>query len=215
MGCNSCSPASSIVPEIRSSLQKPKPGRSLCRLGSKDSGNGSRPLNHQFPAPVSLDLPSVPEKHPTGFQDYGYERPGTVLILTSIDPHNVHAIARIRSNHRSRELIELLDDIETSYRQDGKIRVVEDNHSTQIAVEKRGDLSTRPNRFVYAHSPKHRSWLNLAESLFSRTRRTFLRQIRVFSREELTERILKGVEEIDTRPLLHQRRKFDFESRSA
>lgn len=39
--------------------------------------------------------------------------------------------------------------------------------------------------------------------------RTFLKAIRVASWEELKERILKGVSEINSRPVVHQWTKFD------
>ncbi|MBI1821744.1 MAG: IS630 family transposase, partial [Nitrospirae bacterium] len=72
--------------------------------------------------------------------------------------------------------------------------------------------ASRPNRFVYVHTPKHGSWLNLVETLFSKMSRTFLRHIRVQSWEELKQRILKGVEEINTNPVVHRWRNFDFET---
>jgi hypothetical protein len=76
-------------------------------------------------------------------------------------------------------------------------------------------LATRPNRFVYVHTPNHGSWLNLLETLFSKMSRTFLKQIRVASWEELKERIMKGVADINTDPIIHRLCKFDFKSESA
>ena len=51
-------------------------------------------------------------------------------------------------------------------------------------------LSNRPGRFLYVHTPKHGSWLNLVETLFGKMARTFLKHIRVNSKQELKERIL-------------------------
>lgn len=45
-----------------------------------------------------------------------------------------------------------------------------------------------------------------------RTVRSFLKQIRVKSIEELKERILKGVKEINDVPVVHRWRNFDFAS---
>ncbi|HHJ10148.1 MAG TPA: IS630 family transposase, partial [Bacteroidetes bacterium] len=53
------------------------------------------------------------------------------------------------------------------------------------------------------------SWLNLTGTVFSKTARTFLRHIRVFSEEELKERILKGIKEINTGPAVYRWKKFD------
>ena len=84
-----------------------------------------------------------------------------------------------------------------------------DNHSAHISRETRAYLATRPNRFIYVHTPKHGSWLNLVETLFSKMSRTFLRHLRVASREELRERILTGVQEINENPVIHRWRNFD------
>jgi transposase len=65
-------------------------------------------------------------------------------------------------------------------------------------------LAEHPNRFIYVFTPKHGSWLNLVETLFGKMSRTFLKHIRVASKEELRERILKGIEEINAEPIVHR-----------
>ncbi len=59
-----------------------------------------------------------------------------------------------------------------------------------ISKETTKYLASRPGRFVYVHTPKHGSWLNLTEMAFSKMAPTFLRHIRVSSKDELKERIL-------------------------
>jgi hypothetical protein len=65
-----------------------------------------------------------------------------------------------------------------------------------------------PNRFVFVYTPKHGSWLNLAENLFGKMARTFLKHIRVQSWEELKERILRGINEINAQPVVFRWTKF-------
>jgi transposase len=89
------------------------------------------------------------------------------------------------------------------------IRLILDNHSAHISKETCAFLATRPNRFCYAHTPTHGSWLDLVETLFGKMARTFLRGIRVTSWEELKERILKGITEINAAPVVHRWRKFE------
>ncbi len=72
-------------------------------------------------------------------------------------------------------------------------------------------LKTRPNRFIYVHTPTHGSWLNLIETYFSKIARTFLKHIRVVSTDELRERILKGIEETNAEPVIHRWKNFDFD----
>ena len=53
------------------------------------------------------------------------------------------------------------------------------------------------------------SWLNLIECAYSKMARTFLRQIRVKSKDELKFRILKGITEINASPVVFRWNKFD------
>lgn len=84
-----------------------------------------------------------------------------------------------------------------------------DNHSSHISKETLACLASRPNRFVYVHTPKHGSWLNLIEIVFSKMARTFLRYIRVGSLDELKLRILKGIEEMNMAPVVMRWKAFD------
>jgi hypothetical protein len=47
------------------------------------------------------------------------------------------------------------------------------------------------------------------ETLFGKMARTFLKHIRVDSKEELKARILLGIKEINTYPVVHRWEKFD------
>jgi len=154
------------------------------------------------------DLPPVPGQYPTFARDHEYIRHGTLSILASLDLHNGHVIARVEERHRSIEFIALLKDLDSYYPPDCTIRLILDNHSAHISKETRAYLATRPNRFKYVLTPTHGSWLNLAETLFGKMARTFLRHIRVKSVEELHQRILKGIDEINEMPVLHRWKAF-------
>jgi transposase len=91
-------------------------------------------------------------------------------------------------------------DLDAYYPPGRTIRLILDNHSAHISKETRAFLSKRPNRFQYVLTPKHGSWLNIVETLFGKMARTFLKHIRVQSREDLRERILKGIDEINQAP---------------
>ena len=155
------------------------------------------------------DLPPVPGKHPTIGRDHEYKRHGTLSILASLDLHDGHVVARVEERHRSREFVALLKDLDAHYPAGVTIRIILDNHSAHISKETRAYLATRPNRFCYVHTPKHGSWLNLIETLFGKMAHTFLRQIRVRSKAELKERILRGVAEINAAPVVHRWKTFD------
>jgi transposase len=156
------------------------------------------------------DLPPVPGKHPAVARDYEYVRHGTVSLLGGIDLHDGHIFGQVHDRHRSREFIELLKEIDAYYPEGATIRVVLDNHSAHISKETKKFLATRPERFEYIHTPKHGSWLNLIESVFSKMARSFLRHIRVCSKAELKERILRGIAEMNAAPVVFRWKNFDF-----
>jgi hypothetical protein len=160
-------------------------------------------------ANTAPDLPPVPGKYATTARDHEYKRLGTCSILAALDLHDGHVIGRVERRHRSREFIALLKDLDGYYPADCTIRLVLDNHSAHISKETRGYLATRPNRFKYVLTPTHGSWLNIVETLFGKMARTFLRHIRVQSWEELRDRILKGIEEINADPVVHRWKKFE------
>ena len=160
---------------------------------------------------TASDLSPVPGKHPTVSRDHEYVRLGTASILAALDLVTGHVIARVEERHRSQEFIALLKDLDAYYPSHARIRIILDNHSAHVSQETRAYLATRPNRFQYVHTPKHGSWLNLVETLFSKMSRTFLRHIRVASWAELKERIEKGIAEINAHPVVHRWKNFDLE----
>jgi len=101
--------------------------------------------------------------------------------MASLDLHDGHVIARVERRHRRREFILLLKDLDAYDPADATIRVILDHHSAHVSKETRLFLASKPNRFLYVHTPTHGSWLNLVESLFGKMARTFLRPIRVAS----------------------------------
>jgi hypothetical protein len=159
-------------------------------------------------ANTAPDLPPVPGKHASLSRDHEYKRLGTCTILAALDLHEGHVTARVERRHRSREFIALLKDLDQYYPAGCTIRIILDNHSAHISQETRTFLATRPNRFQYVLTPKHGSWLNIIETLFGKMARTFLRHIRVQSWEELRERILLGIAEINAAPVVHRWKQF-------
>lgn len=159
-------------------------------------------------ANTAPDLMPVAGQHAEMARDHEYKRLGTCSILAALDLHDGHVIARVERRHRSVEFIALLRDLDSYYPPECNIRLILDNHSAHISKETQAYLATRPNRFRYVLTPTHGSWLNIAETLFGKMARTFLKNIRVQSWEELRDRILRGVAEINAAPVVHRWRKF-------
>ncbi len=160
-------------------------------------------------ANTTPDLPPRAGAYPTVARDPHYTRLGTWSILASLDLHDGHVTARVEEQHRSVEFIALLKDLDVYYPAECTIRVILDNHSSHLSKETRAYLATRPNRFKYVLTPTHGSWLNIVETLFGKMTRTFLKQIRVQSKNELKERILLGIAEINAMPVVHRWKAFE------
>ena len=119
-------------------------------------------------------------------------------------PGGYHTIAPYIIVPRAAEFIEFLRLADAHYPAGTRIRVVLDNHSAHISKETKAWLATQPaGRFAFTLTPKHGSWLNLIEGFFSKLARSVLRHIRVASKQELKERILAAIDDINKRPVVH------------
>jgi transposase len=159
---------------------------------------------------IAPDVMPRPGEQSRVMRDYEYKRLGTVSILAALDLHNGHVIGQVHDKHRSCEFISLLKEMDAYYPSESTIRIILDNHSAHISKETMKYLASRAGRFLYVHTPKHGSWLNLVETLFGKMARTFLKHIRVSSKQELKERILLGIKEFNDAPVVHRWKKFDF-----
>jgi len=151
---------------------------------------------------VRPDCPPRADRQSSWGRDTEYVRHGTLSLLSGIDLHTGKVYGIVRERHRSQEFIELLELLHSSYPTDWKLRLVLDNHSVHISKQTRAYLATRPNRFDFVFTPKHGSWLNLIEIFFSKMARSFLRGVRVSSREELRTRIEQYLEEVNQDPVV-------------
>lgn len=147
------------------------------------------------------DLPPVPGKHPTISRDSEYVRHGTLSLLAGIDLVTGEIIGKVEDRHRSKEFVDFLMDLDEYYDPDLRIQIVLDNHSAHTSKETRAYLETVPNRFEFVFTPKHGSWLNIIESFFAKMSKSFLRDIRVNSKEELKERIELYLQEVNENPV--------------
>src|ERR1700726_5109688 len=156
-------------------------------------------------ATTAPDLPPKPGVHATFVRDHEYKRQGTLSLLAGIDllTGKVHAL--VRDRHRSREFIEFLKLLDAAYPASTAIKLILDNHSAHISRETRAWLDTRPpGRFDFTFTPKHGSWLNLIEGFFSKFARSVLRHIRVTSKQELKDRIMAAIDDVNRHPVVHK-----------
>ncbi len=175
-----------------------KPGKPVA-IVSYDEKPGIQAI-----ATTAPDLPPQPGIHATFARDHEYKRHGTLSLLAGIDllTGKVHAL--VRDRHRSREFIEFLKLLDAAYPACTAIKLILDNHSAHISKETKTWLAAQPaGRFEFTFTPKHGSWLNLIEGFFSKFARSVLRHIRVTSKQELKERIMAGIEDVNRYPVIH------------
>ena len=149
---------------------------------------------------VAPDLSPIPGKYSDWKRDKEYKRHGTVSLLASIDLLTGKVYGKVYDRHRSKEFVCYLKYLNNIYPKDYKIKIILDNHSSHISKETKSYLKKVPNRFEFIFTPTHASWLNLIEIFFSKMARSFLRGIQVKSKNEIKERILQYLDEINQTP---------------
>ena len=127
------------------------------------------------------DRPAIPGQHASPTRDYEYQRLGTVSLLAGLDLHRGTVTEIVSETHKSKDFIELLKKLDAAYPTATTLRLILDNHSAHISKETQRYLASRPQRFQFVFVPKHGSWLNLVENMFSKMARSMLREIRVLA----------------------------------
>lgn len=153
-------------------------------------------------ATTTPDLPPVPNRFPSHLRDSEYKRLGTVSLLAGLDLHSGRVTEIVSEHHASVDFIALLSKLDESYPPQARIRLLLDNHSAHTSKQTRGWLSLHPNRFEFVFTPKHGSWLNIVETMFSKMARSMLRGIRVGSKQELIDRIHLYFEQVNADPVI-------------
>jgi len=182
----------------KAAAKSKKPGKPVA-IVSYDEKPGIQAI-----ATTAPDLPPVPGTYATFARDYEYKRHGTLSLLAGIDLLTGRVHALVKERHRSREFIEFLKLLDAAYPASTAIKLILDNHSAHISRETQAWLAAQPaGRFEFTFTPKHGSWLNLIEGFFSKFARAVLRHIRVASKQELKERIVAGIEDVNRHPVIH------------
>jgi transposase len=131
-------------------------------------------------------------------RDHEYKRHGTLSLMAGIDLLTGHVHALVKERHRRREFIEFLKTLDAAYPADTAIEVILDNHSAHISRETTSWLAAQPiGRFTFTFTPTHGSWL---EGFFSKLARSVLRHIRVGSKDELKQRLMAFINDVNRQP---------------
>ena len=96
---------------------------------------------------------------------HNYIRHGTTDLFAALDVASGLVIGRCFAQHRAKEFVKFLADIESSVPDDFDVHVILDNLATHKAPPVKRWLLKRP-RFHLHFTPTHASWLNLVERFF-------------------------------------------------
>jgi transposase len=153
-------------------------------------------------ARTAPDRPPKPNRFASHLRDYEYKRLGTVSLLAGLDLHTGRVTEIVSDHHASADFIALLSKLDQGYPPQTRIRLLLDNHSAHVSKETQAWLSLHPQRFEFVFTPKHGSWLNIVETMFSKMTRSMLRGIRVASKQELIDRIHLYFAQINADPVI-------------
>jgi transposase len=162
--------------------------------GQEGNGDGSFAIvsyvekpGIQAIATTAPDRPPLPGTSPTVMRDHEYKRHGTLTLMAGIDLLTGQVHALVNDRHRSREFIKFLKLLDAAYPADT---------ASWLAAQPIG-------RFTFTFTPTHGSGLNIIEGFFSKLARAVLRHIRVNSKDELRQRLMAFINQVNHEPVVH------------
>ena len=113
--------------------------------------------------PLQPPRPGQPAK-----QDYEYRRCGTCSLFVAVEPKAGKRLVQARRQRKRADFARFVRDLWQRYPQARRMHLVLDNlntHNAKSLVETFGKQRARRllTRIVWHHTPKHASWLNMAE----------------------------------------------------
>lgn len=126
-------------------------------------------------------------------RDYEYVRKGTSNIFVAIEPKGGKRLTKVTKRRTREDYADFLKKLIAKYPDAGLIHLVQDNlntHHEKSLIVTFGKEKTRKmmKRLKFHFTPKHASWLNMAEIEIGILSRQCLKR-RIASRKELTEEV--------------------------
>jgi hypothetical protein len=120
----------------------------------------------QLIAETRLPIAAAPGQAPR--HDYEYERKGTCNVFMAVEPLGGKRLAKVTQTKTARDWSEFLEDIAEQWGGAQKITLVMDNLNTHTPGSLYETMSAAKakalwERFEFVHTPRHGSWLNMAE----------------------------------------------------
>ena len=123
-------------------------------------------------------------------REFEYVRHGTVSLMAALNVADGTVRPKIIGRNNSETFLAFLTELDQETPAHLRIHLVLDNGPSHTSKATRAWLAAHP-RFTVTYTPKHASWLNMVELVFSILTRRLLRRGEFVSREHLANKILK------------------------
>jgi transposase len=123
-------------------------------------------------------------------EDYMYEKFGSCCVLFAVEPLTGRRFVQVCERRTAREYTQFMQQIEQAYPEADQITIVQDNLNTHHGGSFYKFMTPEAahrlvGRFEWVFTPKHASWLNMAELEFSAMSRQCLDR-RISTKDALT-----------------------------
>jgi transposase len=143
-------------------------------------------------------------KHPTkaakpgrpALKEFEYRRNGVASIVAALDVHSGQVRADEIGRNDAEHFIEFLASTDALTDPGLTIHLILDNGSSHVAKKTKAWLAEHP-RFQVHHTPKHASWLNQVELVFSILSRRLLKRGEFSSPGELIDKVMAWIANYD------------------
>jgi transposase len=122
-------------------------------------------------------------------REFEYRRHGTASLLAALEVHSGTVVATDIARNNSSTFTSFLNDIDGAVDPSLSIHLVLDNGSSHTSKETKAWLAAHP-RFVAHYTPKHASWVNQVELLFSIVSRKVIKHGNFSSRDDLVSKLM-------------------------
>lgn len=144
-------------------------------------------------------IPVPLEQGKVAKEDYMYEKFGSCCVLFAVEPLTGRRFVQVCERRTAVEYAAFVQHVEQAYPEAERITIVQDNLNTHhggsfYKVNSPVEAHRLVRRFEWVFTPKHASWLNMAEIEFSAMSRQCLDR-RLSTIDRLRDEVLAWVEE--------------------
>lgn len=168
----------------------------------QDSSNGDENSAARVTENMTADLVSLRRRLAPLERNSVYELYGSLTLLAGLDLRDGHVHAVVHDGPKNSEFIKFLKEVDEQYPEDWKIKLLLDNDPMHVSKQVIHWMAGRPGRFEFVFSPNHTSWLNIVEIFFCKLTGSFLRSLKVQSKDEIIEKLYNYIYDINESPAL-------------